>query len=139
MTRAPGHNHDRPASGRTVLVLSQVYVPDPAAVGQHMADMASELAGRGYTVRVLAANRGYEDPSVRYLSWETRDGVTVRRLPLSSFGKHSVPLRLLAGMIFVLQCMVRGLFVRRLSGVVVSTSPPAPPPPLERLLRSGRR
>ena len=119
MTPSAGPIHDR-----TVLVLSQVYVPDPAAVGQHMADMASELARRGHRVRVFAAGRGYEDPSVRYARRETRDGVEIRRFPLSSFGKHSVALRLLAGIIFVAQCMARGLFVRRLGAVVVSTSPP---------------
>jgi colanic acid biosynthesis glycosyl transferase WcaI len=108
----------------TLLVLSQTYVPDPASVGQHVADVAVEMARRGHRVRVLAANRGYEDPSVRYSTRETRDGVHIRRLRLCSFGKHSVALRLLAGISFVLQCMVRGVFTRRLSAVLVSTSPP---------------
>ena len=35
----------------TLLVLSQVYVPDPAAVGQHMHDAATEMARRGHSVR----------------------------------------------------------------------------------------
>jgi glycosyltransferase involved in cell wall biosynthesis len=114
----------RPVHDRTVLVLSQVYVPDPAAVGQHVADVAAELARRGHRVRVFAASRGYEDPSVKYLSREVRDSVQVRRLAFSSFGKHSVALRLLAGIAFVLQAMLRGLLVRKLGAVVVSTSPP---------------
>ena len=50
----------------TLLVLSQVYVPDPASVGQHMADAAQSMAARGYRVRVLTAGRGYDDPSVKY-------------------------------------------------------------------------
>ncbi len=109
---------------RTILILSQVFVPDPASVGQHMADVAIEMAHRGYRVVVLAANRGYDDPSMKYPSRELRDGVEIRRVPLSSFGKKSLALRLLAGALFVAQCVVRGMFTRRLAGILVSTSPP---------------
>ena len=108
----------------TLLILSQVYPPDPASVGQHMADSAEAMAGRGWRVVVLAANRGYDDPSVVYDRAEVRHGVNVRRLPLSSFGKSSILLRLLAGTIFMLQCIARGLFTRRVALILVSTSPP---------------
>ena len=109
---------------RTVLVISQVYVPDPASVGQHMHDAAAELANRGHRTVVYAAARGYDDPSQKYPARETLDGVDVRRLPLSSFGKKSIKIRLLAQFIFLAQATVRGLFTRRLTGVLVSTSPP---------------
>jgi glycosyltransferase involved in cell wall biosynthesis len=108
----------------TFLMLSQVYVPDPTSLGQHMADAAAAMARRGYRVVVLTANRGYENPSIRYPARETLDGVDVRRLPCSSFGKTSIALRLLGGILFVLQCIVRGLFTPRLAGILVSTSPP---------------
>ncbi len=80
---------------KTLLILSQVYPPDPTSVGQHIADVAEAMAKRGYNVLVLTANRGYNDPSVKYASKELRDGVNIRRLPLSSFGKRSILLRLL--------------------------------------------
>jgi len=99
-------------------------VPDPAAVGQHIADAAAELAARGYRVVVYASARGYEDPTRKYPSREVLDGVHVRRLPLSSFGKSSIPVRLAAQWIFLLQALGRGLFTRGLAGVMVSTSPP---------------
>lgn len=111
-------------SQQTYLFLSQVYVPDPASVGQHVADAAAEMARRGYRVVTLTASRGYDDPSVKYPLRETINGVEVRRIPLSSFGKRSIALRLLGGCLFMLQAIVRGLFVRRLSCIVVSTSPP---------------
>ena len=111
-------------SRNTILIVSQVYVPDPASVGQHIADVATAMAKRGYRVIVLTANRGYNDPSVKYDSKELRDGVDVRRLPLSSFGKGSILLRLLGQGSFLIQCIVRGLFVSRLSRLLVSTSPP---------------
>lgn len=106
------------------LIISQVYVPDPASVGQHVADSAAEMARRGYRTIVYTSARGYDDPSRRYASREILDGVEVRRLPLSSFGKSSIAIRLLAQSIFVLQAIVRGLFTRGLCGVMVSTSPP---------------
>jgi glycosyltransferase involved in cell wall biosynthesis len=109
---------------KTLLVLSQVYVPDPASVGQHMADAAEEMARRGHRVVVLTSRNGYDDPKVRYERRETLRGVDVRRLPLSSFGKGSIPIRLLAGALFLLQALARGLFVRPLDCVLVSTSPP---------------
>lgn len=109
---------------KTLLVLSQVYIPDPASVGQHMADAAAEMAARGYRVVVFASSRGYEDPSAKYPLHEFIDGVEIRRFPFSSFGKQSIALRLVAGTIFMLQCMVWGVLVRRIGGILVSTSPP---------------
>jgi glycosyltransferase involved in cell wall biosynthesis len=108
----------------TLLIISQVYVPDPAAVGQHIADVAEEMVRRGFRVVVYTAARGYDDPSVRYPRRERRNGVDVRRLPLSSFGKTSIAVRLLAQTLFIIQATLCGLFTRRLARVLVSTSPP---------------
>ena len=108
----------------TFLVISQVYVPDPASVGQHVADAAAEMARRGYRVVVYASARGYDDPSKKHPARETLSGVDVRRLPLSSLGKSSIAVRLVAQWIFLVQAMVRGLFTRNLVGIMVSTSPP---------------
>jgi colanic acid biosynthesis glycosyl transferase WcaI len=115
------------AKRRTFVILSQVYIPDPAAVGQHMADAAAEIARRGHRVVVFTADRGYDDPEQRYPARETIDGVEVVRLPFSSLGKGSIALRLVGGMLFALQALVRGLFVDRIDAVVVSTAPPMGP------------
>ncbi len=99
-------------------------MPDPTSVGQHMHDAAAELARRGFRVLVYAASRGYDDPSRKYPRRETLDGVTIRRLSLSSLGKKSIKIRLLGQSMFLLQVMLRGLFTRRLERILVSTSPP---------------
>lgn len=109
---------------RTFVFLSQVYVPDPAAVGQHLADVAEELARRGHRVIVLTANRGYDDPSAEYKKRETIRGVDVRRLRLSSFGKRSIAIRTMGGAFLVLQAIIRSIAIRGIDAVVVSTSPP---------------
>jgi hypothetical protein len=101
-----------------------VYVPDPAAVGQHMADAAQELARRGHRVVVMTSDRGYDDPSIRYPRRETLGGVEVRRIPLTSFGKRSIAVRLLGGVSFTVQAIMRGAFLRPLDAIVVSTAPP---------------
>ncbi len=108
----------------TCLVLTQVYVPDPAAVGQHMADAAAELVRRGHRVIVLTSDRGYDDPSVRYPGREIIDGVEVRRIPFTSFGKSSIAMRLLGGGSFTFQAILRCLAIRPLDAIVVSTAPP---------------
>ena len=111
----------------TLLLISQVYVPDPASVGQHLHDAAAAMAGRGYRVVVYAAARGYDDVSRRYSKRETRDGVEIRRLPLSSFGKASIPLRLAGAVMFLTQAILRALLLRNLRGLLISTSPPIAP------------
>jgi hypothetical protein len=109
---------------RTLLIFSQVYVPDPASVGQHIADVAAEMARRGYRVRVYTANRGYDDPTMKYPARQLIRGVDVRRLPLSSFGKKSLLTRGIGTASFMLQVIFRGLCTFNLSGVLFSTSPP---------------
>lgn len=109
---------------RTLLVLSQTFVPDPASVGQHMADVAFEMARRGYRVLVYTSGRGYEDPRIKYPPREIIDGVIVRRLPLGSFGKKSMFLRVLGTAFFQIQCLLVGLTTTQVDGVFFSTSPP---------------
>jgi glycosyltransferase involved in cell wall biosynthesis len=89
-----------------------------------MADAAAELVRRGHRVVVLTSNRGYDDPSIRYRRREVIDGVEVRRIPFTSFGKSSIATRLVGGLSFTLQAIVRGLARRRCHALLVSTAPP---------------
>jgi len=108
----------------TILFISQVYVPDPAAVGQQMADAAAELHRRGNRVVTLTSRRGYENPSELFPAREVINGVEVYRIPLASFGKSSIPIRVFGGLSFLVQVVFRALFMRKLDALVVSTSPP---------------
>ncbi len=118
-----------PAQRKTILVVSQVFVPDPASVGQHMADVAIELArrfqtGDKYDLRVYASARGYENPTVEYPRRETIGAADVRRFPFASFGKKSMPLRVLGTAVFMIQAFIAAMFTPRLAGIFFSTSPP---------------
>ena len=111
-------------AGHSILAVSQVFPPDPTSLGQHLADATAELARRGHRVTLLTSNRGYDDPTVTFAAREVMHGVDVRRLPLSSFGKRTMRVRLLGGISFLLQATLRGLFRRNVDIVLVSTSPP---------------
>jgi colanic acid biosynthesis glycosyl transferase WcaI len=111
-------------NNNTLLIFSQVFVPDPASVGQHIADVAFEMARRGHRVIVYTSARGYDDPTVKYPRRETIHGVEVRRLPLASFGKKSIPTRIFGTLSFVTQALLVGLLARDLGGIFFSTSPP---------------
>lgn len=109
---------------KTILMLTPTFVPDPASVGQHMADAAFELARRGNQVRVFTARNGYDDPKLVYPKHEILNGVDVRRMPYSSFGKATITKRLFGTFAFMTQCIVHGLFTRRIAGMLITTSPP---------------
>lgn len=112
------------ATRPTLLILSQVYVPDPAAVGQYMHEVAASMARRGLRVVVFAADSGYDDPSRRYPRYERLDDVHILRLPLSSFGKQSLAWRLLGGGLFTCEAGLLAACLPRVDHVLVSTSPP---------------
>lgn len=84
----------------TVLIMSQVYMPDPAAVGQHL------HGGPG----ISCSRHGF------------RNGVHVRRLVLSIFGTPSFTARLLAQALFMIRSAVRGLLSQGLARAVVPPS-----------------
>jgi hypothetical protein len=109
----------------TLLLITQTFPPDPAAVGQHFGDVAATLADRGNRVTVFTAASGYHDSSFRYPRFEvTTEGVEVRRFRWSSFGKNGMILRLLAASSFMLQTLVQGVLTRDLQAILFSTSPP---------------
>jgi len=113
-----------PEKQKSLLLVTQVYLPDPASVGQHMADTAEEMVRRGWKVTVLTSGRGYDDPTQIFHARENMNGVDVVRLPFSSFGKKTIAHRLLGQGLFCVQAVLRGLFLKKLDSILVTTSPP---------------
>ena len=107
-----------------LLIITQVYPPDPAAVGQHLHEVATAVTRKGWSCSVWTANRGYENPNERFAAREELQGVDVRRLPASSFGKGSIFVRLLGQGSFLIQVLVRVLFGPKPDRLLISTSPP---------------
>lgn len=108
----------------TLLVLSQVYVPDTPSVGQHMHDVSREMVRRGMRVIVVTSDRGYEDPSQRFARYEQRDGVDIVRVPFASFGKGGMRARLAGASVFLAEATGFALGLQRVDRMLISTSPP---------------
>jgi glycosyltransferase involved in cell wall biosynthesis len=121
---AAGKDRSNMPAQPTIVIITQVYIPDPASVGQHMGSAAAELGDRDLRVVVLTSRTGYEDPTRKYPAHECHGSVTVCRLPWSSFGKDSMLRRLLGAASFLFQALLRTLFMPQVDGILVSTSPP---------------
>ena len=107
-----------------IVITSQVYVPDPASVGQHLHDLAVDLAARGHDVRVYCSSRGYDDPTRRYPLRENLDGVSIKRYRLPIFKKGNLLLRVFGSAWAMIALFFMTLFTPRLGLVVFTTSPP---------------
>jgi colanic acid biosynthesis glycosyl transferase WcaI len=107
-----------------ILIVSQVYIPDPASVGQHLHDAAVELVNRSYKVKVVTHSRGYDDPAKKYARRECVDGVDVLRVATPCLGKRSIIRRIVTQICFLAGAFFHGIFTRKLAMVLISTSPP---------------
>ncbi len=105
---------EQKARSKTLLVISQTYVPDTPAVGQYMHDAAAGMAARRWRVVVLTSGRGYDDPSIKYPARETPDGVEIHHLPTTSLGRQPIPVRLQGQMFVLAQVVLRSNYVGKI-------------------------
>ncbi|HEU4435663.1 MAG TPA: glycosyltransferase family 4 protein [Pyrinomonadaceae bacterium] len=94
------------------------------STAQHLTDLATALAARGHDVTVVTADRGYDDPSVRFPRRERWKDITIVRAPSLSFGKRGKWRRALGFASFLASCGARLLTLRRFDVVIALTSPP---------------
>lgn len=111
-----------------ILFVNQYYWPDVAATAQHLADLCTDLVRRGHRVEVLASRRPY-DPHAAGGSLlprrEVHQGVIVRRLSATGFGKRSPLGRAIDYLSFHLLTGLRVLLTAgRYDAVVTLTTPP---------------
>ena len=107
---------------KTLLVLSQVYLPDPASVGQHMADLAEKMTQNNWQVIVITSNRGYDNHEEKYKNVENIRGVQVYRLSFTSFGKGSIFKRVAGQVSLLVQTVFKCLSITRPDAILVSTN-----------------
>ena len=122
MTRADG---GRSGNGPSrILLVNQHYFPDVASTGQHLTDLAEHLARDGYDVEVLTGRGRYVAGRMAVPDCEVRNGVTIRRLRTTAFGRGSHLGRICDYLSFYLRVLARLLFGPRREGVIFLTTPP---------------
>lgn len=114
---------DRPL-GASILFVNQHYAPDVAATGQCLADLAEHLVDAGYQVDVLAGHSRYDAGQVEAPAREVRNGVGVRRVATTRFGRRTHLGRVIDYASFYLAVLGKLLFGRHYDGVVFLTTPP---------------
>ncbi|HZQ91821.1 MAG TPA: glycosyltransferase family 4 protein [Terriglobales bacterium] len=107
-----------------VLILNQAFYPDVVSTAQHAADLAVALVQAGHSVTVIAGNRGYDDPQLRFPAREQWRGVHIVRLGALGLGKASRWRRAVGFAWFMSACALRLLMLPRVDVIVAMTSPP---------------
>jgi glycosyltransferase involved in cell wall biosynthesis len=107
-----------------VTLLNQYYAPDEAATAQILADVGATLAHAGHDVAAVCSDRAYADPVRRYPRRETLDGVRIRRVRTTGFGRGSRLGRLIDYATFLLGAAVALAFGRKPDAVLCLSTPP---------------
>ena len=107
-----------------ILLLNQVFYPDPVATAQYATDLALFLKERGHEVTVLSGQRNYETRSVLYPLHENYKGIQIHRVPSTGFGKRSFLRRVADSFSFDLLLMWKLFRLPRHDLVISFTSPP---------------
>jgi len=107
-----------------ILVLNQCFYPDVAATGQYATDLAVALARQGHEVTVIASERAYDDPKVRFLRTQIYKGIHIVRPSCTGFGKRAKWRRAVDYVTFYLGCLLRLIRMPRSDAVLAMTTPP---------------
>jgi len=107
-----------------ILLLNQFFYPDVASTAQHATDLARQLARRGHQVTLVASQRSYADPDVRFAAEEHWEGVRILRVPQTWLGKGARWRRAADFASFMAACAWRLLWMSRFDVVVAMTTPP---------------
>lgn len=107
-----------------VLLINQVFHPDPQATGQYLSCVAEALVKRGHEVTVMTGRRCYDDPAVVYPPRETWHGIEILRIWTSACGHGSKLARAVDFLTFLMSAALRCLILPRADVVMALTTPP---------------
>jgi glycosyltransferase involved in cell wall biosynthesis len=108
-----------------IIFVNRFYAPDHSATSQMLTDLATALAAGGMDVHVVTSRLQYDDAAAALAPFERIDGVSVRRVRTSTFGRATLPGRTLDYLSFYFAASF-ALFRLALAGdiVVAKTDPP---------------
>jgi colanic acid biosynthesis glycosyl transferase WcaI len=107
-----------------ILFLNQFYIPDVAATGQLLADVAGALAAQGHEVHIVCGLSSYNGGPFSGAREETVDGVHVHRVAGTGFGRQRSVGRVIDYLSFYANAARRVLKLPRLDVCVSLTTPP---------------
>lgn len=114
----------RMKDSKNILIVSQVFPPDPASVGQHLYDVAKEMGSRGYRVGVLTSQEGYDDPKRKYPIHEQIGNIEIIRIPNTSFGKSTIFSRIRGYVSFIIKSVYYLSLKIKFKALLFTTVPP---------------
>jgi colanic acid biosynthesis glycosyl transferase WcaI len=107
-----------------IIFINQTFYPDVVSSGQHLKDLAVQMAERGHEVTVVASRRAYDNPQKQFAKSENWRGINIRRVFNTGFGKRSKWRRVVDFGTFILSCCWRLCWLPRQDLIVAMTSPP---------------
>ncbi len=107
-----------------ILFLNQYYIPDVAATGQLLADVAEELAAQGHEVHVICSRRTYSGGPAKYAASDVINGVHVHRVGATGFGPGRAVGRMIDYLSFYALATWRALRLAQMDVCVALTTPP---------------
>lgn len=107
-----------------ILLLNQTFYPDVAATAQLGYDLAQHLTQQGHEVTVIASRSLYGQAGAALPRRETVDGINIRRVGVSLFGKRSIFLRLIDFALFYLLAGWAALRLPKQDVAICFTTPP---------------
>jgi glycosyltransferase involved in cell wall biosynthesis len=107
-----------------ILFLNQFYIPDVAATGQLLADVAEQLAAQGHEVHVICSRRTYSRGEKVLPAIEVINDVHVHRVTTTGFGRGSFIGRTIDYFSFYVMTGWRALRLSRPDVCVSLTTPP---------------
>jgi colanic acid biosynthesis glycosyl transferase WcaI len=110
---------------RRVLFVNRYFHPDHSATSQMLSDLSFHLAQRGWNVEVVTSRQRYEDAAAKLRSREIVNGVKVRRVWSTRFGRGFLPGRAIDYATFYISAFFALLrCAQRDSTIVALTDPP---------------
>jgi colanic acid biosynthesis glycosyl transferase WcaI len=108
-----------------VIFVNRYFHPDHSATSQMLTDLAIHLSGSGRRVVVITSRQRYDDPAADLPPFETVDGVEVRRVATTRFGRASLTGRAVDYLTFYVTAFFALLRrANRRTIVVAMTDPP---------------
>jgi len=107
-----------------ILFLNQYYLPDIAATGQLLADVAQESAAQGHDVHVVCSRRTYCGGTQTFPAYEVANGVHIHRVGATGFGRSRRVGRIVDYLSFYVLATWQTMRLAKTDVCVALTTPP---------------